>query len=91
MLSHGQAELLLEDGPENLARQFRSGLGRQDDIAEDDADAVPIHRIGPSIAPRPPSHVECEMKDRVEPLEKQRIEIKPIRIERRPLDKAAAN
>ncbi len=91
MLSHRQAELLLEDGPEDLLCQSRSGLRRQDDVAKDHPDAAPINPIGTSIAPRLPRHVECEMKNRVQPLEKRWIEVKPSRIERRRLDKPAAN
>ena len=34
--------------------------------------------LGLCIAPRLPRHVECEMKDRVEPLEERWVEVKPF-------------
>ena len=82
-------ERLLERPAQRVAGDGGSRLGRQHDVAEEDADPRPVDLLGPGVEPGGPGRVQGEAEHRVEPGEQPRIEVEPRGVELEPLDEAA--
>ena len=89
-VTRGDAQIFFKNAVEELARQGRRGLGRQDDVAENHADAAPVDVDRSARCATTASQPrKRQVNERVQAIQQRSVQVQSRGIEPRPVNEAA--